>query len=612
LRDRQLVLVLDNCEHLVREVRRVAELVLREARRVSVLATSREGLRVSGEQLFSVPSLDDDASVRLFVERATAAESTFRLGDQDRVAVSSVCARLDGIPLAIELAAARVRMFNVADLAQRVDQRFRLLTGGRGDVERHQTLRAAIDWSYELLNLADRVAFARFAVFAGGSTSEAAEGVIADGELAADDVLDMLSSLVDKSLVVVDRTHVQTRYDMLETIRQYAQERLVDSGDAETVRARHARWYVDFARAAGRGLYSPDEAIWLDRLQREVVNLQVAVTWSVAAGETELAMRLGGAFPRQAMARPFLGTAYLAEQAMRVHGADQHPLRARVLPEAAWAAITKGDLTTGRRLLYASIDAQRNGARYGAAAYTYLLMRAAWEEPPEAYDIAREGLERAEAAGDILGVVGCRVAFAAQAMMLEHADEALQHAQRALADARELHVPTLEAAALYANALALSNADPARAITLLHQSLDLTRRLAIESEQTSALALLAAIEARHGDARRALEALREQFSSVARVSTDLDLYIAGQVFNRVGRPDLVARCEGLSRRVRIAGMASPLYSKFHDDAVQEAKTTLGDKAFDQHVTQGASIPIDQFREMILRELDELVATTPSP
>jgi predicted ATPase/class 3 adenylate cyclase len=608
LRDRALVVVLDNCEHLVREVRRVAEIVLREARGVSLLATSREGLRVSGEQLFSVPSLDDDAAVSLFVERASAADSAFTLYDHDRVALLSICARLDGIPLAIELAAARVRMFSVADLAQRVNQRFRLLTGGRGGVERHQTLRAAIDWSYELLSPVERVALVRFAVFAGGCTLDAAEAVIADTDVAANEVLDLLSGLVDKSLVVVDRTHSQTRYDVLETIRQYAQERLVDSGDAEGVRARHARWYADFARAAGRGLYSPDEAMWLERLRAEVDNLQVAVSWSVGAEQTELAMRLGGAFPRQAMGRPLLGTASLAEQAMGVQGAGRHPLRARVLAEAAWAAYARGDHTTARRRLDESTDAQRNGARYSAAAYSYLLSMG----PPDAYNIAKEGLAGAEAAGDILGAIGSRIAFAIHAMVFEHDDEALSHAQRALGEARQLRQPTLEAAALYANAVALANADPASAMRLARESLDLTRHLGIESERVTALALLAALEARHGDAHRGLEALQEQLRSSTSFlygSLGTDLYYETELLNRVGRPDLVARCYGVSRQLQRS--MGPLYAKMREQAIQNAKATLGENAFDEQATEGAAMPPEQFREMLLREIEGLLATTPN-
>ena len=151
-----------------------------------------------------------------------------------------MCARLDGIPLAIELAAARVSLFSIEDLAHRLDQRFRLLTGGRGAVERHQTLRAAVDWSYDLLTPVEREVFARLSVFASGCTMVTAEAVVVDDDHPLDQVLDLLSGLVDKSLVTVDRTHSVTRYDMLETIRQYAHERLVESGEAETIRRRHA------------------------------------------------------------------------------------------------------------------------------------------------------------------------------------------------------------------------------------------------------------------------------------------------------------------------------------------------------------------------------------
>jgi hypothetical protein len=323
-------------------------------------------------------------------------------------------------------------------------------------------------------------------------------------------------------------------------------------------------------------------------------------------------MRLGGAFPRQAMARPFLGTAYLAEQAMGVRGSDQHPLRARVLAEAAWAATTRGDDSTADRLLHASIEAQRNGARYSAAAYSYLLQRTGWfETRGEGYDIAKEGLAHAEAAGDVLGGIGSRIAFAVEAMLQEYEDEALQQAQRALADARRLRQPTLEAAALYANGMALINADPARAITLLRETVELTQLLEIESEHVFALAMLSALEAHHGDARRGLEAFREQLASRTLPSAHLgiDVYIGVEVFNRVGRPDLVARCEGWSRHVR--RYRPPFYARFYEGAVQKARATLGEKAFDEHVAEGASIAPEQFREMMLREIDRLLDTPPT-
>jgi predicted ATPase/class 3 adenylate cyclase len=477
LRSRELLLLVDNCEHVVREVRRVLAQVLGDAASVSVVATSREGLRVAGEQLFSVPSLDDEAAVRLFVERARAVDPAFVLDDRSALVVNRLCERLDGIPLAIELAAVRVRMFSLEDLARRVEERFRLLTGGRGDIERHQTLRAAIDWSYELLTAPEQQVFARLSVFSGGCTIEAAEAVLADADIDGYEVLDLLSGLVDKSLLGVDRTRRHTRYEMLETIRQYAQERLVGSGEANALRDRHAHWYADFARQAGRGLYSPEELEWVERLQAELDNLQAAVTWAVAVGDTEAAMRIGASFPRQGQIRPLLGTTAFAEQAIAVQGAAEHPLRGRALAEAGQAAFLRGDVTTAERLLRESIEAQRHGARYAAAAFTYLisaLSRRGLQDAEAHYHIVKDGLEMAEAAGDHLGAVGMRSAYAIVAMATGHDEEAFEHARQSLTEARALGQPTLEASALFANGQVYANTEPRRALEFFYQSRELS------------------------------------------------------------------------------------------------------------------------------------------
>jgi predicted ATPase/class 3 adenylate cyclase len=619
LRSRSLLLVLDNCEHLLSEVRRVVEVILREAPGVSLLVTSREGLRVAGEQLFSVPSLSEASAIELFVERASTVDSTFQLSEGDRVAVVGVCQRLDGIPLAIELAAARVSMFSVPELAHRLDQRFRLLTGGRGAVERHQTLRAAVDWSYDLLTPVERVAFTRFSVFAGGCTMEAAEAVVADDGVPVEEVLDLLSGLVDKSLVTADRTHSVTRFDMLETVRQYAHEHLVDSGEAEVVRRRHAQWYVEFARAAGRGLYSADEEQWLEQLRVEIDNLDVAVGWALNADETDLAMRIGGSFPRQGSARPLLGTAFLAEQAINVTGADQHPLRARVLAEAGWAKAMRGDPSTAVTMFEEAIEAQRAGARFSVAAFVYLLVVQGWLRRAErfaaAYELAKEGLAMAEAAGDVMGAIGLRITLAAEATLTERDAEGLDLAERALADAQRIRQPTLVAGALYIKALALARPDPRQAIALLHEALDIQRRLENESERIPALGLLAALEGQYGEARQSLAAISEQMtaSTVSGFFVALNVYVGIQVFNRVGRPDLVAQCDGYCQQVNIGvnDVARPLYVGFHEESVREARAQLGDQAFERYFAIGAATPTDDFYEMIVGEVDELLAGMPA-
>jgi hypothetical protein len=396
---------------------------------------------------------------------------------------------------------------------------------------------------------------------------------------------------------------------MLETIRQYAEEHLVASGDAEAVRARHAGWYGSFARAAGRGLYSTEELSWLERLEGEVSNLQVAVTFAVGADDTDLAMRLGGSFPRQGMARPLLGTATLAERASAVRDADQHPLRARVWAEAAWAMISRGDLEGGNRLLHWSIEAQHAGARYAAAAYMYMSFSFNRDDPYEGYTIARQGLDAAEAAGDFLGAIGSRIALAVDAMAVEHEDEALDYAQRALAEAREVGLPTLEAAALYANGLAHIISDPARALTLLHESIDLTERIGLQSERFAAFAVVAALEAFHGDERRALEAFHDQIAALPRIYPRADTFAGAQVFNRVGRPDLVARCDGMFRL--LVSAIPPLFARFHRHAVEEARASLGSELFDRQAAEAASMPPEQFWQAMQREIDELLSAMPT-
>ena len=273
-RNRELVLVLDNCEHLLDAAATLVEAMVRACPGVCVLATSREGLGVSGERILVVRSLglpatdglpgdsvEEADAVRLFCDRAVSARDGFVLGADNVDAVAQICDRLDGIPLAIELAAARVRMMTPGEIADRLDERFRLLTGGaRTAVERHQTLRQAVDWSYDLLAPREQELLNRLGVFAGGFTLDAAESVAAGGGIETFDVLDGLGQLVDKSLVVADATPVGTRYRLLETIRQYALERLDDTGETDTTRRRHATWCAGFVAQASVGIAGPRRA----------------------------------------------------------------------------------------------------------------------------------------------------------------------------------------------------------------------------------------------------------------------------------------------------------------------------------------------------------------
>jgi predicted ATPase/class 3 adenylate cyclase len=292
LRSREALLILDNCEHVVDAVARLANDLLRACPGLRVLATSREPLGVPGERLYPVRSLSlpsgkrlttdalaDSEAVHLFAERARAADPTFELTDANVAAIAEICRRLDGIPLAIELAAARVRALSPQQIAERLDDRFRLLTGGsRTVMPRHQTLRAAIDWSFDLLPDTERSVLWRLSVFAGTFSLEAAEAVCAGSDVEQYEVIDNVTHLVEKSLV----TRQGEQYRLLETVRGLARERSLEAGESEAAFARHCNWYLGFTRRAAPAFFrGPESAQWLDRLEAEHDNLRAALAWSL-------------------------------------------------------------------------------------------------------------------------------------------------------------------------------------------------------------------------------------------------------------------------------------------------------------------------------------------
>ena len=324
LRTKSLLILLDNCEHLIANCADLAEQVLAGSSGVSLVATSREALGVTGEHVYQVPSLElpdealeldehggrgasfeevrDAEAVRLFVERATAVLPSFALTPADAPAVVEICRRLDGIPLAIELAAARVPLLSVQEIAMRLGDRFRLLTGGRRTaLPRQQTLQALIDWSWDLLTEDERRLLRRLSVFAGGCTLEAAAEVARLPDEAAPggdpslDTLDALGRLVGRSLVVVDRGG-STRYHLLETIRQYARDRLVAADETTELRNRHLAFYLRLALEAEPELIGRDLAAWLTRLDADADNLRAAIDWAFEE-DPAAALRLCVALP---------------------------------------------------------------------------------------------------------------------------------------------------------------------------------------------------------------------------------------------------------------------------------------------------------------------------
>ncbi len=310
LRAKTALLILDNCEHVVTASAQLAQALLQACPKLRILTSSRETLRIPGEKIYRVPSLSvpnvDSAhsvdalmqseAARLFIDRAQIALNSFTLMDRHALTVAQICSRLDGIPLAIELAAARVNMLNVKQIAERLDDRFHLLTGGsRTALPRQQTLRALIDWSYDLLSEPERALLRRLSVFAGGWTLEAAETVCGEqlpvnspslqgGEqpLLDTDVLDLLTKLVNKSLVIVDaKDETKTRYGILETIRQYAREKLSDASESKEISDRHLEYFLGLAERTEQELTGRGQGVWLKRLEDELDNLRAALNWSL-------------------------------------------------------------------------------------------------------------------------------------------------------------------------------------------------------------------------------------------------------------------------------------------------------------------------------------------
>jgi predicted ATPase/DNA-binding SARP family transcriptional activator len=360
LEPKHALLVLDNCEHLVDACAVLVETLLRHCPALKILATSRETLGVAGEITWPVPplswpeprqllptdSLMQYEAVRLFVERAKAATPSFELTDQNAFAIAQVCQRLAGMPLAIELAAARVRTLSVGQISERLEDPLSLLAAGaRTATPRQRSLRATLEWSHDLLSEPEKELFRRMSVFAGGWALEAAEIVGTGGAIERDDILNLLSQLVDKSMVVAERgAEGASRYSMLLPVRHYGNERLEDSGEAERFRRRHADHYLALAEEAEPELGGARQKAWLERLEREHGNFRTALGWTFEGQETELGLRLGGALGGFWYVRGHLseGRRWLdAALAQAAEAPDS--ARAKALARAGWLAWTQGD-----------------------------------------------------------------------------------------------------------------------------------------------------------------------------------------------------------------------------------------------------------------------------
>ncbi len=562
LSGRDALLLLDNCEHLVDAVADLVDRILARAPEVRVLATSREALEVEGEATFTVSSLDAAGdAVLLFADRAAAVQPGFDFERGHRAAVEEICRRLDGMPLAIELAAARVQHLSPAEIAQRLDDRFRLLTGGgRRRAQRQQTLQAVLDWSHDLLDHEEQALLRRLAVFAGGFTLPAVEGVCAENLTRP--AVDLLGSLISKSLVEVEVQHVGSRYRLLETVRMYAQDKLLAAGEASEVRNRHRDWFVAQVES------SPDELLMAWRLgskfDAEADNLSLAVEWSAGEGRWDLVVRLltASLFPwgrqsRAASVQESLGTAAAAE------GLDSS-LAFRAHAVASVVATLATDYTSmgehAARALELEPEPIAEHARWLACALFSSMMSTMLADPEaaeqamhRALELIREhGLEEtegryrlgllrvvqqryADAAVELDAVVeqvGSEAVWAAtEAVVVHHLlgehDQVAQLADR-LGDPGELPDPTLAVVTRTTLAIAdLSQGRPDRARARLLDALAAALRDRVPLGPERCLVSLAYVEAHDGPEDRAalvLARATEVTDLWFRTPADLALY----------------------------------------------------------------------------------------
>lgn len=537
-----VILVLDNCEHLVGACAELAERLLVSCSGVTILATSQEALGVAGERVWPVPplsvptpgetsaeALTRHGSVQLFVERARASGARFVLTDDVAAAVGEICRRLDGIPLAIELAAARLDVLSPPEIATRLDDRFGLLSAGRRtSPERHRSLEAALCWSHDLLCPAEQALLRRLSVFVGGFPLSAAEQVCAGGEVDGARLFDLLARLVARSLVGSDTTGTQARYRLLETMRHFAWDRLVEAGEAASLSARHARWCLTLVEDAESGLCGPDQEAWLERLDVEHDNLLAALGWALADGQTESALRVAGALSLFWRVRGHFseGRRWLSRALAAGEGAPIG-VRAKALWGAGLLAAMLGEFAAAVALAKQGLALARQAGDDQAAARCLLVLgnaRLYVNGPAAALVVLQDSAAEATKAGDrwcldhALAMCGWAEArrgeFSRARPLFE---EALAMAQRA---------GDLQGLGIALNGLgyvAMEQGDYALAEGLLEEAVGVSERLGDSYGATAANMSLARLATGRGRYERARELLVEVFGQARRSGSAHDL-----------------------------------------------------------------------------------------
>jgi predicted ATPase len=588
------------------------------------LATSREALGVDGEVLRPVGPLDlpDDgapsaelvaaASVQLFADRALSVRPDFALDAQNASVVADICRQLDGVPLAIELAAARVSSMTVDEIGRRLDQRFRLLTGGRRTaLERHQTLRAAVDWSYDLLEEVEARAFDRLAVFVGGVTLAAAEVVVSGEGIESDDVLDALSRLVARSMVVADDSAGMTRYRLLETMRQYARERLDVTDESDLIRRRHAEYYVLLAADVDVGLKGRDEERWLRTMDAEFANFRTAFDWSVGIGDVDLALRLTVALGRFGVPRPRYSVWRWIELVSEMPQARDHPLRPQAM---AFGAVDVVVASGGPGLLadrVRKMDAAFAHADLELTSYAvwaHSALAAVTGRPEEAIEQGARAVELALAGGDLHAASVHGSMLSLFLTTYGDTDRAVQRAQEAFALGSELGNPTLLAVSEVSLGSALKTVDPQRARVHLQAGVSRSRLVGNDMARSIGERKLAELLAAAGDLIGALETYLDVLEHATEFGVRLPVAMTCRSIAidlaTAGYDEIAATMFGALESRLDVDHGEPLMQR--EATVERLHRAIGTK-FDERAARGREMDDEAFAAFVSAQLARIIA-----
>jgi predicted ATPase/DNA-binding SARP family transcriptional activator/DNA-binding CsgD family transcriptional regulator len=625
LDDKEMLLLLDNCEHLIDAVANLTITFLDSCPRLRVLATSRERLGVTGELTWLVPplsvpgagdtltveELEGYESARLFADRASKGHPGFELTPENARAVSQVCTRLEGIPLAIELAAARVGILSAGQIFERLDHSLKLLTGGgRTENHRHRTLRATLDWGYELLDEPEQALFGRVSAFAGGFTLEAAESVGARGEeIEEEDVLELLTMLVDKSLVVAEESWERgARYRLLEPVRQYAREQLDVSGEAEAIGSRHAEFFLALAEEAEPELKGPQQVEWLDRLETEHDNLRAALSWSLGRG-ADLGPRMAVALCLFWYTRGYLseGRTYLEAVARSDVVATRE--RARALDGLGWIAEPQGDYGRARTAYEESLVLyRRSGDKTGVANVlgdlgSLALDRGDYEQ---ATSLLQESLTLHRELGSREDLIGVLDGLGVLASAKGEQEQSISFFSEALALSRGTGNVRRTAVSLgNLGFTMLAHGDPGQAKALLDESLALFREIGDSSNIAVSLMNSALATLSKGDHGR-VQALCEESLKLLQKAQDTQhiadcLGIMASAAGAQGSAKRAARLWGAAEALReeVGVPLQPEDRMVLDPYLATARSSLGEIAWRTTLVEGRAMTSEQAIEYAL-------------